>query len=91
MIRETKEETGIALEENRLRVIHVMHRKSNDERVDFFFETKKWLGEPKIMEPEKCDDLKWFPIIQLPENTIPYVRAAIENYKNNISFSEFGW
>lgn len=27
----------------------------------------------------------------LPENTIPYIRHAIECYQKNIFYSEFGW
>ena len=25
-----------------------------DERIDFFFTARTWLGEPRIVEPEKC-------------------------------------
>ena len=27
----------------------------------------------------------------LPENTVPYVRRAIENFQAGIPFEEFGW
>ena len=91
MVREAKEEAGIDVSEKQLRMVHVTHRKSEEERIDFFFEATKWESEPKIMETNKCDDLSWFPIIQLPQNMIPYVKAGIENYRNKISFSEFGW
>ena len=91
IIREAMEETGITVDENQLKMVHVMHRKSTEERIDFFFEAIQWQGEPKIMETNKCDDLKWFSLNQLPQNTIPYVRSGIKNYKNKISFSEFGW
>ena len=91
MIREAKEEIGIDIGEGGLKMVHVMHRKSDEERIDFFFEATEWQGEPKVNEPNKCDNLSWFPIDGLPENTIPYVRLAIENYKNRVLFSEFGW
>ena len=91
MIREAKEEVDIDISENQLRMVHAMHIKSDEERIDFFFEATKWQGEPKIMETNKCDDLSWFPINQLPQNVIPYVKAGIENYGKKISFSEFGW
>jgi len=91
MIREAKEEAGIDINEKQLRMVHVMHRKSKEERIDFFFEATGWQGKPKIMETNKCDDLKWFPINQLPQNVIPYVKSGIENYRDQILFSEFGW
>ncbi len=91
MIRETIEETGITINEDQLRMVHVMHRKSTEERIDFFFEATQWQGEPKIIETNKCDDLNWFTVNQLPPNMVPYVRAGIENYDNKILFSEFGW
>lgn len=91
MSREAMEETGITISEDKLKMIHVMHRKSTEERIDFFFEVNQWQGEPKIMEKDKCDDLSWFSIEQLPQNIVLYVRVGIENYRNKILFSEFGW
>lgn len=91
LIRESMEETGIIINNTQLQMVHVMHRKSEEERIDFFFKAIKWRGSPKIMETNKCDDLSWFPINQLPKNIVPYVRAGIKNYKNKILFSEFGW
>lgn len=90
-IREAKEECGIDIDSNDLEVKTVMHRRQNDERVDFFFEVKKWIGEPINTEPNKCDDLSWFPLDNLPSNTIPYIRRAIECYQKGIIYSEFGW
>lgn len=92
LIREVKEESGIDIQLSDIKIAHIMHRKAaNDERVDFFFTAEKYQGEPKIMEPRKCDDLRWFPINNLPENTIDYIKQAIENYQKGIFYSEFGW
>jgi len=89
MIREAKEEIGINLDITDLELIHTMNRKiPGDERVDFFFTTKKWRGEPKIMELEKCDDLSWFKFNNLPDNIIPYIKQAIKSFLNNINYSE---
>lgn len=92
MIREAKEEAGITVSEKDLSLAHVMMRNSSpDERFDFFFTTETWKGEIQNMEPEKCDDLSWFPINELPSNIIPCVRSALEHYKKGSVFSEFGW
>lgn len=91
MIREAKEEVGINIKIEDLTVVHVMHRLSSDERVDFFLQCSKWSGDIRNMETNKCDELKWFPINNLPENVIPYVKKAISNYRDNIWFDSFGW
>jgi len=89
MIRETKEEIGILLDSGDLELVHAMNRRiPNNERVDFFFTAKSWQGEPKIMEPEKCSNLSWFELNNLPDNIIPYIKEAIGFFINNISYSE---
>lgn len=90
-IREAKEEVGIDILEKDVEVVQMMHRISNDERIDFFVAVSAWGGEITNNEPDKCDHLAWFPLDQLPENTIPYVRQAIKNYQQDIPFSIFGW
>jgi len=89
MVREAKEEIDIDLDFADLELIYTMNRKiPNDERLDFFFSTKKWLGDPKIMESDKCDDLSWFELNNLPKNIIPYIKQAIDCISNNIIYSE---
>jgi ADP-ribose pyrophosphatase YjhB (NUDIX family) len=91
MVREAMEEICITINPKDLKAIHVMHRKSEEERIDFFFTTKKWLAEPRIGEPDKCDDLGWFPFDNLPKNIVPYVRFAINRHHYGVFYSEFGW
>lgn len=90
-LREASEEAGVQIDPKDLSMKTVMHRKKDDERVDFFFEVQNWTGEITNMEPDRCDDLSWFPIDDLPPNTIPYIRQAIECYRTGVRYSEFGW
>lgn len=90
-IREIREETGVILKEKDIELVHVMHRKSNDIRMDFFFLVKKYVGKPRNTEPEKCSVMEWFSIDDLPKNTIPYIKKAIECFRSSEFFSEFGW
>ena len=89
--REALEEVGVRIEADDLSITVVMHRIEGDERVDFFVHVHQWQGEPFSAEPEKCDDLRWAAVDHLPENTIPYVRKAIENHLGGVHFDEFGW
>jgi 8-oxo-dGTP pyrophosphatase MutT (NUDIX family) len=97
MVREASEEAGISISTSDLRVVHVMHRRSpavdgnSNERIDFFLTASTWKGDPRIMEPNKCDELNWFPINDLPSNVIPYIRQALDCYRKGSRYSEFGW
>ncbi|MFO7585387.1 MAG: NUDIX domain-containing protein [Anaerolineales bacterium] len=90
-IREAQEEAGVNIAPENIRVVQVCHRKSDDERIDFFVQVKAWDGQIQNMETDKCDDLSWFPLAELPANMIPYVRFGIENYQKGAFYSEFGW
>ncbi len=93
LIREVKEEIGITLKTDDVNIVHIMHRKSEEkvEWVDAFFITNKQQDEVKNMEPNKCDDLSWFPIDNLPDNTIDYIRFVFEQIKDKKFYSEYGW
>jgi 8-oxo-dGTP pyrophosphatase MutT (NUDIX family) len=94
MVREAFEEANIKIIKKDLIPIKVIHRMSDagsGEYVDFFFVVEKWIGNPKIMETNKCDDLSWFPIEKLPKNTLAYVKKVIETRNDNTPFFEFGW
>src|SRR5215207_2591523 len=89
--REAEEEIGVQIEAQDTVFSSVMHRLEDEERVDFFVNIHKWQGEPFNAEPEKCDDLLWAEMDQLPANTVPYVRQALKNHLNGIKFDEYGW
>ncbi|MCG2783504.1 MAG: NUDIX domain-containing protein [Anaerolineae bacterium] len=90
-IREAQEEAGVQIAPENIEVVHVIHRKSNDERIDFFVQVNAWDGDIRNMEPDKCDDLSWFPLADLPVNIIPYVRNVIQDAGSGIFYSEYGW
>lgn len=91
LVREIREEVGITLVPSQFSLSHIMHRKSDDIRVDFFFLINTWRGTPKNIEPEKCNELSWAPIDTLPKDTIPYIAHAIHCVRHNVAYSEFGW
>jgi ADP-ribose pyrophosphatase YjhB (NUDIX family) len=89
--REALEEVGLELSPRDLEFALVMHRFEGEERLDLFFEVRRWEGEPRNCEPVKCDELWWYPLEALPEDTVPYVRRGIEAAAAGERYVEFGW
>jgi 8-oxo-dGTP diphosphatase len=89
--REAMEEVGVGIDPQDIEFSSVMHRLNGEERVDFFVKIRDWAGEPANTEPEKCDDLRWVDVNDLPANTIPYIRQALGNHFQENKFDEFGW
>ena len=87
--REAQEEVGVRIEPGDMTFSTVMHRIEEEERVDFFVQVRQWDGEPFNAEPDKCDDLRWVNIHQLPVNLVPYVRKALGNHLAGTRFDEF--
>lgn len=90
-IREAAEEVGVCLQPDDLEIVHVMQRRSDEERIDFFLLVKAWAETPYNHEPDKCDDIHWYSQDDLPDNLIPYVRQALTHYRAKVPFSLFGW
>ncbi len=92
MIREAKEELDIALQEHELELVHTSHRRSNGlEYIDFYFVAMGWQGDPRIGEPDKCDDLKWYSLDKLPSSTLAYVHQVLTHIEHGVTFSEIGF
>lgn len=92
MVREAAEETGITITLSDLHFAHLAHRLNRDttgqERIDIFFTCETWVGEPENLEPEKCSELVWVPLNQLPDDVIPLIRIVLEHVKNDVKYSE---
>lgn len=89
-VREAQEEVGVLIVQNNLSFVHAMHRHCGDhERIEMFFAAEKWEGELVNAEPNKCDEIRWVRIDELPINTIPYIKLALEKFREGILYSEF--
>ncbi len=94
--REALEEIGITIDPTDLEFTVTQHRWCDDlnnphARVGFYFIPNKFTGTPRNIEPDKCDDLRFFPLDKLPENIVPHVREVIEAYKAGEMYNEFNW
>ncbi len=91
MIREAREEIGIQVQSVQLKVVHVMHRKTNRLNMDVFFECVSWAGDVVNREPNKCERLAFFSSDALPPNTVDYNVAALKAIIEGSFYSECGW
>jgi 8-oxo-dGTP diphosphatase len=90
MIREAKEEVDILIRPEDFKLVHVSNNLfSNPERIDFFFMAKSWQGEVKINEPDKCDDILWADLDNLPDNIVTVVKIALLKSSVGEFYSEF--
>ncbi|MEU7554056.1 NUDIX domain-containing protein [Streptomyces sp. NPDC044571] len=92
--RELREETGVEVDPDHLRLVHVVHHKQSPavERIGLFFEATEWRGEPVNREPEKCLDLRWWSVHELPEDIIEYPAAGLLGYLDGEqAMTEHGW
>lgn len=93
-IREAKEELGIEAKMEDLEFISMLHQKTPSTGEIYYnahFKITNWQGEPKVNEPDKCEEIKWFTLDNLPENLINLRKQAIENHRNHILYDEYGW
>lgn len=90
-IREAKEEIGVDILLEDLEFVHVLYRMSQERtvyRVDFIFKATKWTGDVENREPNKCDELVWASLDELPEETVPLIRQVVERIQKGIPYSE---
>jgi 8-oxo-dGTP diphosphatase len=79
--REILEETGLAIEQDKLKLIAV----NNDRITDAHFITMGLLyegevAEPKVMEPDEITKWDWFALDSLPQPLYPLSQKVVDNY-----------
>ncbi len=87
-IREAGEEIGVRIDPADARVALVMQHRSptGSARIGWFFEVRRWEGEPVNNEPAKCSQIGWYPLDALPDDMVAYCRAGIEAYRRGERF-----
>lgn len=92
-IREAREEVGVEIRTEDVEVVGAMHRKADDGFVSvaFFLAARAWSGEIVNAEPWYHDAVEWRSFDDLPPNTIPYVRQALDNFPRGACYDSYGW
>ena len=65
VVREAFEEICVTVEVSNLEFVGCVDNHVSGKHVNFLFKTNKFIGIPKIMEIEECDDLCWRKITDL--------------------------
>lgn len=83
-VREAREELGVEIDPADLRLVATVQRTCVipdpvEERIDLFLATRTWAGEPRVVEPDKAAELRWWPLHGLPDDTVPHERRALES------------
>lgn len=89
--RELKEETDLDIDKLELvGVVDEMKYIETDGKHCVAIGIKgKYNGEePKIMEPNKCLEWRWFDLNNLPDNLFESTKLVLRNYKANIIYQE---
>lgn len=91
--RETAEELGLSGIEPvfELTMQRTQGGAAIDERVDFFSTCRSWVGEPRLMEPDKAAELGWFPLTALPDPTVPHEQVALTHLGGSTRFLALGF
>ncbi len=80
LVREAKEELDIEIDPKDIENSYVVLRrnffeidgKKLEPYIDYYFEISKYQGTPRIAELDKCDELIWADINNLPEPFVNY-------------------
>jgi len=85
-LREVREEVGVEVTRDALEPLTTVHRTlrgggPREQRADVFFATRRWSGEPRVMEPAKNAGLRWWPLAQvvqgLPQPCVPHEHEVL--------------
>jgi 8-oxo-dGTP diphosphatase len=76
-VREAAEEIGVGIARADLVPLCSIHRTAGrtergTERVDFFFQCRRWSGEPRRREAHRAAALGWFALGALPRPVVPH-------------------
>ncbi|WP_405897044.1 trifunctional class I SAM-dependent methyltransferase/NUDIX hydrolase/VOC family protein [Streptomyces sp. NBC_00727] len=89
VIREAAEEIGLDLGPEELRVALVMQHRgpAGNARTGWFFEAEYDPDRPPYnREPDKCSELAWHPLDELPDDMVAYCHAGLDGYRAGESF-----
>ena len=89
-MREVLEETGMQVKTTRrYSVTNDIFTYEHKHYITIFMIADSFIGEPKVLEPDKCESWEWFDVHNLPDNLFkPLENLLLEETMLNISTAE---
>jgi ADP-ribose pyrophosphatase YjhB (NUDIX family) len=91
LVREAMEETGIIVQKEGLRLVHVLQRQKSDNTmmIVLYFSAKEWVGEAVNKEPKKFKGVHWCDMTNLPKNLSRITKKVLTNYQKGYMYTEY--
>ena len=93
-IREAEEELGISIPADSISFFTLVHKREAQRDLTYYnayFVCYDFIGEPHVCEKDKCSELKWFDIDDLPDDLIDDRKKAIQALISGVHYFEYGW
>lgn len=96
-VRELYEETGLVVEAESLKLVHIVHAALEVEAPSSFltvvFVTDEWTGVPENREPLKHAQVRWVQVDAVPEEFVSGNGQALRQYLDGVEpqVSLHGW
>jgi len=84
--RELKEECGVEVQNIRLQAVINNTDDAPFHNVHIMLLADWKSGEPKVIEPEKCESWEWYDIENPPKPIFTNVRLSLESYKTGKNY-----
>ncbi|MEU2304032.1 NUDIX hydrolase [Streptomyces misionensis] len=94
LVREAREEAGLVIDPadvDLAHIVHVVDAPGGPPLMQLVFRARRWKGEPKVLETDKCLAWKWWPPHELPERLVSYTRTALVGIAEGRFYSQLGW
>lgn len=94
LVREAQEEAGLIIKPGDVELVHLVHlvdSPSAHPRIGLVFRARSWSGTPRILEPDRCVEWRWWNPKDLPADIVPYTRQAIDGVLAGRLYSQMGW
>ncbi len=87
-LREVAEECGVSVKDLRFQLLANILDYAPKHYVQIGFVADWDSGEPRVLEPEKCEGWDWYPLDRLPSPLFQPTRTMIESYRSGVTFMD---